>query len=105
MDRRGVAAVLAADADLERRPGLAAALDPDAHQRADTLDVDRRERILLEDLPLLVDLQELSGVVPRIAERQLRHVVGAEGEELRVLGDLAGGQRAARYLDHRADQI
>ena len=68
-------------------------------------DVDRRERILLEDLLVLVDPQELADVVAREAERHLRQVVGAEREELRFLRDLIGGHRAARHLDHRADQI
>ena len=35
----------------------------------------------------------------------LRQVVGAEAEELGRLRDLVGGERAARNLDHRADQV
>src|SRR6266478_5183210 len=53
VDRRGVAAVLAADADLEVLARLAPALDADADEVADALHVDRRERILLEDLLVL----------------------------------------------------
>src|SRR5436190_13549568 len=40
MDRRRVAAVLAADAELEIGPRRAAAFDADAHEIADALDVD-----------------------------------------------------------------
>ena len=57
---------------------------PIAHQRADAVGVDRGERILLEDLLVLIDLQELPDVVAREAEGQLRQVVGAEREELRL---------------------
>ena len=46
MDRRGVAAVLAADAELEVLARLPPSLDADAHQIADALHVDRGEGIL-----------------------------------------------------------
>src|SRR3989442_11538394 len=45
MDRRRVAPVLAADAELEILPRLASELDRRLHHLADTLDVDGRERI------------------------------------------------------------
>src|SRR5437773_6922288 len=35
----------------------------------------------------------------------LREVVRSEGEEFGVLGDLVGGERGARQLDHGPDQI
>ena len=44
-----------------------------------------------------------AGVVARVAERHLRQVVRAEGEELRHFAELVGDQRRARDLDHRAD--
>ena len=44
MDRFGVAAVLAADADLESGSLAAALIDADADEFADALDVDRLER-------------------------------------------------------------
>src|SRR5437762_178183 len=59
VNRCGVAAVLAADSDLQLGTRLASALDADAHEIAHALHVDRRERILFEDLLLLIDLQEL----------------------------------------------
>src|SRR5204863_3798920 len=105
MNRRGVAAVLAADSDLQRGTRLASALDADADEIADALHVDRRERILFEDLLLLIDLQELPDVVAREPERELREIVRAEREELGVLGDLIGDDRAARHLDHGADEV
>src|SRR5437868_2705893 len=44
-DRSRIAAVFAANADLEALAHLAAALDADPHQRADAVAVDRYERI------------------------------------------------------------
>src|SRR5690606_23077980 len=75
---RRIAGVLAADADLEIRPGRAAALDADPDQRADALDVDRDEGVLLQDPGLEVVGQELAGVVAREAVAHLGQVVGAE---------------------------
>src|SRR5207244_7804144 len=82
-DRGRIAAVLAADADLEPAPSLAPALDADAYQFADALAVDRHERIGREDAARRVRPEEARGVVAADAERRLRQVVGAEGEELR----------------------
>src|SRR5947207_14791325 len=50
-DRSRIAAVLAADADLEVPAHLAAALDADPNQRADAIAVDRPERIARQDAP------------------------------------------------------
>src|SRR5262245_7537596 len=105
MNRRRVAAVLAADAELEIGPHRAAAFDADAHEIADALDVDRRERVALQNLRLLVDLQELSDVVAREAEGELREIVGAERKELGVAGNLVGNNAAAGNLDHGSDQV
>ena len=44
-------------------------------------------------------------VVAAEAEGHLRQVVGAEREELGLLGDLVGRQGGAGDLDHRADQV
>ena len=105
LDRRGVAAVLAADAQAQVGTGGAAVggshLDQLAH--ADLIQV--LERIALVDLVVVVSAQELGGVVTAEAEGHLGQVVGAEAEELGLLGDLAGGQSGARNLDHGADLV
>ena len=86
--------------------GLAAALGRDLDQLADALDVERREGVLLEDAALLVRRRRnVAGVVAARAERRLREVVGAEGEEVGVLGDRRRPQRGARQLDHGADEV
>src|SRR3954447_11381637 len=68
-DRGRVAAVLAADADLELGAGLAPAFDADAHQFADTLPVDRHERVGLEDAARRIGPEEARSVVAADAER------------------------------------
>src|SRR5260221_13263771 len=54
-NRRRIAAVLTADADLEVPAHLAAALDADPNQRPDTVAVDRHERIARQDAACGVD--------------------------------------------------
>ena len=71
-------------------PRLAAACHADLHQRADAVVVDRLERIVRHDVVLAVVVDEAAVVVAAHAERGLRQVVGAEAEELGLLGDLIG---------------
>src|SRR5688572_2566710 len=52
LDRARLAAVLAADADLEVRPGLPSLGDGHLHQPADALAVERLERVDRQDLHL-----------------------------------------------------
>src|SRR5690242_7438697 len=60
VDRRRIAAVLAADAELQVRARAAALLDRDVDQLADADRVERLERVLVEDLLLLIDPEELA---------------------------------------------
>ena len=95
LHRCRVPAVLAADAELEPGPRRAAALHPDPHELADAIDVDARERVALDDPGLQVGGQERRlRIVAREAERRLREIVGAEREEVGVLGDLAARSAA-----------
>ena len=52
-----------------------------------------------------VGAEKARGVVAADAEGGLGQIVGAEGKELRGLGDLGGAQRRPRQLDHGADLI
>src|SRR4029078_10767460 len=88
-NRSRVATMLTADADLELRTRLAAALDPDLHEFTDTLRVERYERIDRQNSPRGVNSEKARRVVARNAEGRLREIVGAEQEELRGLGDFA----------------
>jgi hypothetical protein len=101
----GVAAVFAADAELDAGARLAALGDGDLHELADAGLVNGGERIFLHDLRLLIGAEEAAGIVAAHAEAGLREVVRAEAEELRRLRDLVGRQRAARNFDHRADAV
>ena len=101
-----IAAVLSADADLQVGPGGAAFLDGHGHELADAGLIDAGEGVLGQDLPVLVFHQEtLLGVIARDAVGRLCQIVGAEREELGILGNLTGGQRGTRDLDHRAELV
>src|SRR5262245_35510084 len=81
VDRFGVAAVLAADPELEIGACRAALLDGRPHQTGDGV-VERLERVDRQDPVLDVLEQEAAlGVVTAVAEGHLGQVVGAEAEE------------------------
>src|SRR5262249_45889732 len=77
-NRGRVAAVLAADADLEIIACRAAALDADPHQLADPFAIDRDEWVGREDAALRIGAQEARRIVTADAERRLRQIVGTE---------------------------
>src|SRR5512133_1377649 len=106
VDRVGVAPVLAADA--ERDVGLGLAAQPGAHAQhlPHARGVDRLERRAVEDLQVDVAGEDLAlDVVAAEAQRGLREVVGAEGEEVGLLGDPVGQEACTRQLDHRPDRV
>ncbi len=97
--------MLAADPDLQVGPGSAPSLDPDLHQFTYALLVQGLEDVKGQDLLLDIEREEPPGVIPAVTKGQLGKVIGAEGEELRVLGNLAGKQSRPRNLDHGPDHI
>ncbi len=106
VDRVGVAAVLAADAELQA--GLRLAPEPRAHpdHLSDAGRVERLERRAVEDLDVDVAREHAAlDVVAAEAERRLGEVVGAEREEVGDACDPVGLQARARQLDHRADLV
>ena len=103
-DGLGIAPVLPAHADLERGPCRPAPAHAEPHELPHAVGVDDLEGIVLEEALLQVGRHHPAlDVVAAEAEGHLREVVGPEGEEVGHLGDLAGAQRGARCLDHRAD--
>src|SRR5580698_2280016 len=72
LDRRRIAAMLAANAKFQIGLHRAAFFRGDAHHFADALDVDRDERILGQDTLFDVLRQELAGIVARQPEDGLR---------------------------------
>src|SRR5438874_2207772 len=101
----GIAAVFAANAELDLGATLSAFVDGNLHELADAGLIERRERVLLEDLVLDVRHEEVAHVVAADSERHLGEIVRAEAEELGALRDFIGSERAARHFDHGADQI
>src|SRR3712207_8393044 len=103
LDRVGVAAVLAADAELDVVLGLAT--EPRAHAQhlAHARLVDRLEWRAVEDLAVDVLREDLAlDVVAAEAETRLGEVVRAEREEVGLLGDPVGdearpGQRSEEH--------
>src|SRR5467141_2380523 len=103
-----IAAMFAADADLEFGARLAPLFDAPAHQHADTLGIERLEWIRAEYSGfLLVHVigQEAAGVVAGKTHGGLREVVGSEREEFRHFRDFSRQQGSARQLDHGSDKI
>src|SRR4029077_10540776 len=86
-DGGGIAAMLAANADLEIGPRLAAARNRDLDEFPDAVAIDRNKRIDLQNSLGDVGAKESGGVVAADAIGRLRQIVGAEREELRGLGD------------------
>ena len=80
-DAGRIAAMLAANAELEVRPGRPAALDRDRDQLADALDVDADEGVAGEDALLDIGAEEAAGIVAADAQGGLGEIVGAEAEE------------------------
>src|SRR5579885_996335 len=105
LNRGRIAAVLAANAELQLLTRLAAALGGDAHQLADAVAIDRHKRVGRQDALCRVGTQEAPRVVAADAKGGLRQVVGAERKELRRFGDLIGFERRTRQFDHGADLI
>ena len=106
LDRLGVAAVLTADAELDVRLDPPRQLGGHRDELADAILVERLERVGRQDVARQVPGQELAlGIVSAERQRRLGQVVGAEREEVRLPGDLVGGQRRTRHLDHGPHQV
>ena len=104
-DGRGIAALFAADAELDVRAGLTAELRCHLDEAADASLVELGERIGFVDLVVVVGREELARVVTGEAEGHLGQIVCAEREELSLVRDCVSGQRSARNFDHRADLV
>ncbi len=87
--------------------GLAARASRQAmpDQFADTVLIEHGERVVGQhaERPIRREQRGLD-VVTAERVRHLRQVVGAEGEEVGMLGERCRGQRGARRLDHRTDR-
>ena len=101
-----VSTVLAADADLKVRILQPSRIHPHLDQRPHSEKVYRSEGVIGKYALVDIRAEELAfGVVPAESKGHLGQVVGAEAEEIRLLGDLTGGQRGPGRLDHGAEFV
>lgn len=84
-----------ANAELQFRQRLAAAFGGDADQFPHAVEIERDERVALDDAFALIGIDEARRVIAGNAEGRLRQVVGAEGKELRGFA-MTWARRAAR---------
>ena len=105
LHRGRVSAVLAANAQLDIRASLLTQFHSHLHQAAHAVLVQMGEGIELIDLLVVIGVQELACVVPAEAEGHLRQIVGTEGEELGLPGNLVCGEGRSGNLDHRTHFI
>ena len=87
LDAFGLAAMLAANADLEVGAGLASTLAADFDHLAHTRLVDADKRIVFIEVVLDIEGQEIARIVAGEAIGRLGQVIGAEGEELGIFSD------------------
>ena len=98
--------MFSADSYLQFLPGLLSQPDRHLHQLPHPFSVERGEGVIRQDpLMLVFDEEAPLGVVPGDPEGHLGEIVSPEGEELRDLGDLVGGEGGPGDLDHRPEFI
>src|SRR4051812_9724376 len=101
----GLSSVLPADADLELRAHASSCGYGKLNKLSNPGLVKDLERVVRKDSPIHVTRKEASRIVAGQSICSLCEVVCSEGEELRLSGDLVGGECGARQLDHRADRV
>ena len=97
--------MLAADSDVKLRIHRFAQLDSHLHQLAYTNLIQFCERIVLEDLRIIVSVQELTSVVTGESVSHLCQVVCTEAEEVCFCSNVVCCQSCSRDLDHGTNLI
>src|SRR5436305_1233056 len=105
LDRAGVPAMLAANAELQGWAGLASPVRREPNQLADAIPIEGDEWISCEDAAACVGAEKRRCVVTRKAEGGLGEIVGAEGEEFGTFGNFARPQGGTGQLDHGTDTV
>jgi hypothetical protein len=101
----GLAPVFTADTDFQLRAHPPPVLDSDPDEAANADSIENLKWIVGKDTTFEVRGKETARIVAAEAERLLRKVVCAEGKEFGLPRNLISGQRGARELDHRTDQV
>ena len=97
--------MLTADASLQVRVGLVALGNPHADQCTNAVVVDDLEGISLQETLLEVGAHDATfNIVSAEPEGHLGEVVGAEGEKLRLFGNLVRHQGGTRSFDHGTNE-
>lgn len=104
-DGSGIATGFATDTDEEVFVVGAATLNGHLDEFANAVDINGLERIEFVDLAVVVEGEELTGVITGEAHGELSEVVGPEGEELRFFGEFASADASARDFDHHTDVV
>ena len=97
--------MFAADAKLDVGAGFTAFLYGHLNQFANTIAVEHFEWIVFQNSELFIHLEELAGIVARVAKGHLSEVVCSKAEEFGRLGNLIGGYRCAGYFDHCTHKV
>src|SRR5579859_356248 len=100
-----IAAVFAANAELDAGARLLSLGDGHLHQLTYAGLINGSEWVFLHDFEFLVGAQEGAGIVAAHSERRLCEVVGAETEEFGGLRDFVGSQSSAWDFNHRTDKV
>ena len=105
LNRAGVAAVFAADTELDVGTGFSSALHLHFYELAYARPVESGKRVAFKNLLFVIVGQELAGVVARETESHLRKVVCAEAEKLSRFCDFRSRDCRAGNLYHSAHEI
>ena len=101
----GFSPVLAADPQLQIGPSLPPQRNRHGDQPAHSGHVQLDKRIGLDDVAFQVGRQEDPRIIAGKPPGGLGQVVGTEGKELGLTGNLVGGERRPGKFNHRAEEI
>jgi hypothetical protein len=104
-DAGWLATMFTADSELDVRARLASEVASNFHQSPDTLLIDRREGICLNDIQFGVRREKTPRIVAAHSQCRLCEIVCAKAEELSMARDLISDERSTWYFDHRPHQI
>ena len=99
-DRGGIAAVLSADANFKIGFCLSASADSQFHQASDAFLIELLKWIGWHERALDIFRHEFPTVVSAYAKPHLGEIVGAEGKEIRPLGNLIRDDAGSWDFDH-----
>ncbi|MEY2725637.1 MAG: hypothetical protein RLZZ458_1504, partial [Planctomycetota bacterium] len=105
VDGLGIAAMFAANTDLEIRTDRATVLDGGLHQATYAGLIDGLERVCRDDVVFGVVTDEGLVVVAADTEAGLGEVIGTKAEELGSLRNLGAGHGCSWHFDHGADHV